>query len=989
MRTKLTLIVAAVIILTSSAAAAPIIEEFDIDPESPETGEEFTVTVTAEDTRDEVMEIGLDWSETPSNWDSSSEYRFCGDVSCTEEWDVVFEEEGEYEVMAEAVNYRDESERQFQTVNVERDLEPISLELEEPEDSAEDLELRPEFSWSVSGGEGDIISDFYLKEKSFDGEKPWTDPDFSEDDAGTSFSLDEDLEYDTEYVWGINAEDQEQQSTNSSRTFVTEEEPEADINADFSFDPENPLVDEDITFDASDSEADNDIIEYEWDFDDSTTTTTDSETVEHSYSSEGDYDVLLTIEDDEGNTDSRERTVSVEEAEKCGIDGSTVGDLELEDTTITRGESTEASIQVENTGEDQDVKVEISADGETYLQTTETVEGGETKTFDTDVSPDTTSLVTAEVETVGDPCGNREIKTSTKELTVLTPSEDYTELDVIVENKTGDRLEDVRVEVENTDEKVGFTDENGLADFRVKQGDYTITVSKDKYSTQSKDVRLTSDYREFKFTLDKSEDKGKFNAIVRDAEDSSRLEDAKVKVSNSDEKEKKTNRFGRASFDLKPDEYDVKVSKDEYGTIEDLIEIEAGETKTETYYLRHEDDKRGIRIKDMDYNDEVCKGDTLEVETTIENLGGYHEVVTLTGTGLGTTTVSSSFSLSENETKTRTFRFTNVEGDGETDFRITATNRESDSKEGKVNVKDCPTDRIDKDDVTGLTAEIRPREIMEGDTAKVRGYVRGVRGSTTVNINVDGQKKAQVATKRDGYYETYIRPKNIGKQTVTISAGGKSTSRTIDVLPTSRVESVNAPRQVFEGETFEVCAEVSSQATPKVFFEKNDRVLETRNAAGELCFEDTASDPGTHVYTVNSLTHDQTSSGSVEVEVLEMRNEAEMFPDRFASIRSGSGIISVDLYNNNPEQKSYNLNIEGIDDKWVTQSSKNVILNPGEPKTAYFYFTPRAEGEFRPTINVEKDDEVVYSEEVIMEIGGRDRPERRSFLSRLRAFFSL
>lgn len=64
------------------------------------------------------------------------------------------------------------------------------------------------------------------------------------------------------------------------------------------------------TFDASDSsDSDGSIASYDWEFGDGTTGT--GEVVDHSYESGGDYDVTLTVTDDEGATDSQTQTVSV------------------------------------------------------------------------------------------------------------------------------------------------------------------------------------------------------------------------------------------------------------------------------------------------------------------------------------------------------------------------------------------------------------------------------------------------------------------------------------------------------------------------------------------------------------------------------------------------------------------------------------------------------------------------------------------------------
>ncbi len=64
-----------------------------------------------------------------------------------------------------------------------------------------------------------------------------------------------------------------------------------------------------VSFDASDSYDDGDIVSYEWDFGDGDTAT--GVTATHSYASEGIYTAVLTVTDDAGNTDSRALTVTV------------------------------------------------------------------------------------------------------------------------------------------------------------------------------------------------------------------------------------------------------------------------------------------------------------------------------------------------------------------------------------------------------------------------------------------------------------------------------------------------------------------------------------------------------------------------------------------------------------------------------------------------------------------------------------------------------
>ena len=80
--------------------------------------------------------------------------------------------------------------------------------------------------------------------------------------------------------------------------------------ASFIYSPENPVVGDEVTFDASASaDPDGEIVSWEWDFGDGNTGS--GEIVAHSYSTVGDYNVTLTVTDDDGATNSVSEIVSV------------------------------------------------------------------------------------------------------------------------------------------------------------------------------------------------------------------------------------------------------------------------------------------------------------------------------------------------------------------------------------------------------------------------------------------------------------------------------------------------------------------------------------------------------------------------------------------------------------------------------------------------------------------------------------------------------
>jgi len=82
--------------------------------------------------------------------------------------------------------------------------------------------------------------------------------------------------------------------------------------ANFTYSPENPVVGQAVTFDASGSyDPDGSLVSYVWDFGDGNITNTTEEKIKHSYSEAGIYEVTLTVKDDEGATNSTTKIITV------------------------------------------------------------------------------------------------------------------------------------------------------------------------------------------------------------------------------------------------------------------------------------------------------------------------------------------------------------------------------------------------------------------------------------------------------------------------------------------------------------------------------------------------------------------------------------------------------------------------------------------------------------------------------------------------------
>jgi PKD repeat protein len=82
----------------------------------------------------------------------------------------------------------------------------------------------------------------------------------------------------------------------------------------FTYSPVHPVLNQSITFDASNSsDPDGTIANYNWNFGDGNITNTTEAIITHSYFSAGDYNVTLTVMDEDGATNTTSMTIAVSE----------------------------------------------------------------------------------------------------------------------------------------------------------------------------------------------------------------------------------------------------------------------------------------------------------------------------------------------------------------------------------------------------------------------------------------------------------------------------------------------------------------------------------------------------------------------------------------------------------------------------------------------------------------------------------------------------
>ncbi|MEF8880663.1 MAG: carboxypeptidase regulatory-like domain-containing protein [Candidatus Nanohaloarchaea archaeon] len=710
-------------------------------------------------------------------------------------------------------------------------------------------------------------------------------------------------------------------------TLVLQNTEDGEVFAEFDYNPSNPEVDEDIEFDGSISQGD--IVAYRWRFGDGTTG--NGRNVQHSYSSEGWYNVRLTVEDDEGSTDTRIRTVRVKgEDSESGLLEVNVEDdrnQELENARVTAMALTPNNYAVRSADESDDTERSRSGRSGDYRLGFE-LDGRDLETFTEYHS--------------GFNRGNWD--------------------NIALESSNGDRLI-FRYDL--------------AADSR--RGTYR------KYEA-SQDIRLSSGEKEVTLILTVNGDEiKKFTSVIdvpddHDFEafrDGSRTEyegrDTRVSSPSLPIYTRYTDDDGQAVFNLPSGRYTVTGSKSGYRPDRRTIDIDEGEDRSIDLTLDRLDDEdddddiddeRQADITSIQLPASVCGGETLNARVQVENTGERGLSFTLSASGLGTET-DRTYYLDEGDEDTKIVSFSNVQGSG--NQRVSFSTG-YDSEERTVQVRNCETE-----ETGGLVSNINPSQIQIGGSIRVNGIVEGT-GIQQVQIDIAGRNAQSLSTQPDGRFSTYVYPNRVGDHNLIVRSGERSNTHSIRVIPTVTVSSVNVPNNIFEGDDFEVCGNVESQTSPLVLLKKNGDVVDSKNGKGEVCFERNEK-PGEITYQIQALNRGASDTVSRTVEILEQDSEVRNFPNQIASVESGSGMVKVELYNNNNELRNYEIELEGLPRTWIAQSRKETVLNSGERGTEYIYFTPKDEGTYEATLVVRADGEDIYSENIDISSGGVDRKE--------------
>lgn len=136
--------------------------------------------------------------------------------------------------------------------------------------------------------------------------------DFKDGSTGNGQTISHTFTSNGSYNVKLTVADDEGVTDSTTKLITVTEPPNQSPIASFTASPDSGVVPLEVSFDASGSyDPDGNIVSYAWDFKDGDTGS--GEIVNHTFSSIGDYDVKLTITDNEGATDSTTNTIIIKE----------------------------------------------------------------------------------------------------------------------------------------------------------------------------------------------------------------------------------------------------------------------------------------------------------------------------------------------------------------------------------------------------------------------------------------------------------------------------------------------------------------------------------------------------------------------------------------------------------------------------------------------------------------------------------------------------
>ncbi|MBY6294430.1 hypothetical protein GLU60_03510 [Nanohaloarchaea archaeon H01] len=426
------------------------------------------------------------------------------------------------------------------------------------------------------------------------------------------------------------------------------------------------------------------------------------------------------------------------------------------------------------------------------------------------------------------------------------------------------------------------------------------------------------------------------------------------------------------SFDrnLEQGEYTFSATKQDYKDIEREIDVQEDLDASYIFVTEPEDEETedgNLEITGIESPENVCQSKTFVTDFDILNRGNESRVVSASGFGFGKILSGKSFVVGPKQTKTYRFRFTGLRETGTQQFTVSASGIDSDSQTGNVTVFECQTIG-DPDSVTDIELNLYPTDDqqnpLKNEVVRIKGFADGGRGSMKLNLSVNGEKKREIRTQRDGYFQTYTRFTEVGTKTVSVSTTKVSGSSEIEVLPKPSIEITSFNQEPFLNEEFDICVDVESSIAPLVVLSRDKNVIRTVRQQGNFCFSVKANNAGKSNYTVRALTYGEDSSSSRIIDVTKPQPEVETFPDQITSVESDDSLVRVSLYNDNDNTKNYTVSIDNLEKEWISKSSKKVSLESAEEDTLYFYISPLKTGRFEANLTVELGKDIIYSDDL-------------------------
>ncbi len=183
-------------------------------------------------------------------------------------------------------------------------------------------------------------------------------------------------------------------------------------------------------------------------------------------------------------------------------------------------------------------------------------------------------------------------------------------------------------------------------------------------------------------------------------------------------------------------------------------------------------------------------------------------------------------------------------GDGPEDE---PADEEQDETEENEEESESAADAIDPE----LSSSVWPGTVNIGETVTVTGNVVGVEDEElTVMTNTGIVSTEQVDGQQT--FQTTFTPEETGTHEVEVVVGELSETHDIEVQSTVDIESITWPSSVEEGESFQVCAEVSSEEDPEVRLLKDGAQVEVKTGDGTKCFTTQLHQVGDHQLTVEA-----------------------------------------------------------------------------------------------------------------------------------------